>query len=58
MNKIKVAVDAMGGDFAPLNDVSGAIIAAEEKKDSLEIILVGKETRTIKPPQTDVHTET
>ena len=36
MNKIKVAVDAMGGDFAPLNDVSGAIIAAEEKKDSLE----------------------
>ena len=43
MNKIKVAVDAMGGDFAPLNDVSGAIIAAEEKKDSLEIILVGKE---------------
>ena len=43
MNKIKVAVDAMSGDFAPLNDVSGAIIAAEEKKDSLEIILVGKE---------------
>ncbi len=43
MNKIKVAVDAMGGDFAPLNDVSVAIIAAEEKKDSLEIILVGKE---------------
>ncbi|MBS1552266.1 MAG: phosphate acyltransferase PlsX [Bacteroidetes bacterium] len=43
MNKIKVAVDAMGGDFAPLNDVSGAVIAAEEKRDSLEIILVGKE---------------
>lgn len=33
----------MGGDFAPLNDVSGAIIAAEEKPDSLEIILSGKE---------------
>jgi len=43
MNKIKIAVDAMGGDFAPLNDVSGAIIAAEEKPDQLEIILVGKE---------------
>lgn len=43
MEKIKIVVDAMGGDFAPLNDVSGAIIAAEEKPDSLEIILSGKE---------------
>ncbi|MBK8982407.1 MAG: phosphate acyltransferase PlsX [Ignavibacteria bacterium] len=43
MNKIKIAVDAMGGDFAPLNDVSGAIIAAEERPDQLEIILVGNE---------------
>jgi len=43
MNKIKIVVDAMGGDFAPLNDVSGAIIAAEERRDSLEIILAGKE---------------
>lgn len=43
MNKIKIVVDAMGGDFAPLNDVSGALIAAEEKRESLEIILVGKE---------------
>ncbi|HQY52167.1 MAG TPA: phosphate acyltransferase PlsX [Ignavibacteria bacterium] len=43
MSKIKIAVDAMGGDFAPLNDVSGAIIAAEEKSETLEIILVGKE---------------
>lgn len=43
MEKIKIVVDAMGGDFAPLNDVSGAIIAAEEKPDSLEIILAGKE---------------
>jgi glycerol-3-phosphate acyltransferase PlsX len=43
MEKIKIVVDAMGGDFAPLNDVSGALIAAEEKRDSLEIILAGKE---------------
>lgn len=40
---IKIVVDAMGGDFAPLNDVSGAVIAAEEKPETLEIILVGKE---------------
>ncbi len=31
MEKIKIVVDAMGGDLAPLNDVSGAIIAAEDK---------------------------
>lgn len=43
MNRIRIVVDAMGGDFAPLNDVSGALIAAEEKPDSLDIILVGKE---------------
>lgn len=43
MNKVKIVVDAMGGDFAPLNDVSGAIIAAESRRDILDIILVGKE---------------
>lgn len=43
MDKIKIAVDAMGSDEAPLNDVSGAIIAAELKPDALEIILVGQE---------------
>jgi glycerol-3-phosphate acyltransferase PlsX len=43
MEKIKIAVDAMGSDEAPLNDVSGAVIAAELKPDVLEIILVGKE---------------
>ncbi len=42
MDKIKIVVDAMGGDLAPLNDVSGAIIAAESRPGSLEIILVGK----------------
>jgi glycerol-3-phosphate acyltransferase PlsX len=36
-------VDAMGSDESPLNDVSGAIIAAESRPDILEIILVGKE---------------
>lgn len=45
MEKIRIVVDAMGGDFAPLNDVSGALIAAEEKPDALDIILVGKEEK-------------
>jgi glycerol-3-phosphate acyltransferase PlsX len=41
--KIRVAVDAMGGDFAPVNEVQGSILAAKENADSLEVILVGKE---------------
>ncbi len=43
MGKIRIVLDAMGGDFAPLNEVSGAIIAAENFPDTLEIILSGKE---------------
>jgi len=37
---MKIAVDAMGGDFAPLEIVKGAIKAAREYK--VNIILVGK----------------
>ena len=39
---MKIAVDAMGGDFAPTEVVAGALLAAEERAD-LEIILVGDE---------------
>lgn len=38
---MKIAVDAMGGDFAPLETVKGAIQALEEI-ENLSIILVGK----------------
>lgn len=37
-----VALDVMGGDFAPLETVKGAILALDEVKD-LKIILVGNE---------------
>lgn len=37
--RVKVAVDAMGGDYAPEEIVKGAVMAAEEK--DLEIALVG-----------------
>jgi glycerol-3-phosphate acyltransferase PlsX len=40
--KIRISVDAMGGDFAPANEIDGSILAVTEKP-SLEIILVGKE---------------
>lgn len=37
--KIRVAVDAMGGDYAPGEVVKGAVLAAQ--KDDVEIFLVG-----------------
>ncbi len=37
--KIKVAVDAMGGDYAPEEIVKGAVLASQ--KDDVEVILVG-----------------
>lgn len=38
---IKIAVDAMGGDYAPRNIVHGAVDSARNAKDQYEIILVG-----------------
>ena len=37
--RIKIAIDAMGGDYAPGEIVKGAVAAAE--KDDIEVILVG-----------------
>ena len=33
----------MGGDFAPANEVAGAVIALRERKNEFEVILVGRE---------------
>ncbi len=38
---MKIALDAMGGDYAPANIVEGAVLAAKEY--GVEIILVGEE---------------
>jgi len=40
---MKIAVDAMGGDFAPTEIVRGVLIAVRERAD-IEIILVGDES--------------
>ena len=40
---MKIAVDAMGGDFAPKEIVAGAILAA--KRYDCEIVLVGDQTQ-------------
>jgi glycerol-3-phosphate acyltransferase PlsX len=42
MTRIKVALDAMGGDYAPHVCIEGAKLAIEEFPD-IEILLVGKE---------------
>ncbi len=39
---IKVAVDAMGGDYAPIEPIKGAVDAVS-KTDHLHVILVGRE---------------
>jgi phosphate acyltransferase len=40
---MKVALDAMGGDFAPKEAILGALMAAESLKDETTIFLVGNE---------------
>lgn len=40
---LKIALDAMGGDFAPLNEIKGAVLAFKDNKNiDLEIVFVGK----------------
>lgn len=41
--KLKIVLDAMGGDFAPANEVAGAVEALRLHRNSFEVILVGKE---------------
>ncbi|RJP61839.1 MAG: hypothetical protein C4539_19115, partial [Ignavibacteriales bacterium] len=42
----KIAVDAMGGDFAPTNEVIGAAQASNENPD-IEVYLVGRREEII-----------
>lgn len=40
---MKIALDAMGGDFAPGVIVKGALLASKEVKEDTKIILIGQE---------------
>jgi glycerol-3-phosphate acyltransferase PlsX len=44
---LRIAVDAMGGDFAPLNEVQGSILAYQNKDPftNFEIVFVGDEKK-------------
>ena len=39
--RICIAVDAMGGDFAPQNVVTGTLDALRESKNRFDVLLVG-----------------
>ena len=41
-NMIKVAVDAMGGDYAPQEAVKGSVAAVSEN-ENVQVLLVGKQ---------------
>jgi phosphate acyltransferase len=41
--KLRIALDAMGGDYAPEREVAGAIEALRSSHDQFEIVLVGDE---------------
>jgi glycerol-3-phosphate acyltransferase PlsX len=43
--KIRIAVDAMGGDYAPQNVIAGAFEALRESNNGFEVILVGPEPK-------------
>lgn len=41
--KLRIAVDAMGGDYAPDREIAGVVEALRTSRDEFEIILVGDE---------------
>lgn len=44
-NKIRIALDAMGGDYAPQALVQGALLASQAARDEIDLTLVGDEHR-------------
>ncbi|MDO1450102.1 phosphate acyltransferase PlsX [Rhodocytophaga aerolata] len=40
---MKIAIDAMGGDFAPQAVIEGTLLASEELPSDVKLILIGKE---------------
>jgi len=41
---MKIAIDAMGGDYAPKSVIEGALMAKSELPSGIEIVLVGNES--------------
>ncbi|MGB0870453.1 MAG: phosphate acyltransferase PlsX [Flavobacteriales bacterium] len=45
MSKIRIGIDAMGGDYAPEAVVKGALLAHSELPDAAQIVLLGDQTK-------------
>lgn len=43
--RTRIAIDAMGGDFAPFSIVAGAVLAQKAYGDNVELTLVGDQTQ-------------
>ncbi len=41
MDKIRIGIDIMGGDFAPLKTIEGSILAAKDLSQNVELLLIG-----------------
>jgi phosphate acyltransferase len=61
-NPLRIAIDVMGGDFAPSNELEGAILASKNSYSvPIEFVLVGKESEIksrlsqLRPPDSFLH---
>lgn len=48
MDKIRIGIDIMGGDFAPSKTIEGSILAANDLSQNVELILIGDEAKITK----------
>ena len=57
--KIRIAVDAMGSDFAPKSEIGGSLLALEESEGNLSIVLVGNKKLIEEnfPPSAEIPSE-
>ena len=42
---MKIAIDAMGGDYGPLNNIKGVQLAVEDLPDNISIVMVGHQEK-------------
>jgi len=47
MDKIRIGIDIMGGDFAPNKTIEGSILAANDLGQNVQLVLIGDETKII-----------
>ena len=47
MDKIRIGIDIMGGDFAPNKTIEGSILASKDLGQNVQLVLIGDETKII-----------